>query len=222
MVIKFIGTSSDERIPREDCDCPQCVSKDVKDKRLRPAILIDKKILVDAGPDISRQLNLTQVNALEAVLITHDHQDHVGGIKDLLKLRRDIRIIKLKPGQHFKLLGIDFYAFKVKHSNMVPTVGVEIDSMVYIPDVADLDWAMKYIEESKVAILDGSVLGKNFGGHLSINEIVSKTSGLKNLKSIYFTHNGHTRKTHREMQKLVKEMGGSRYHIAYDGLEIEV
>jgi phosphoribosyl 1,2-cyclic phosphate phosphodiesterase len=222
MVIKFIGTSSGESIPRQDCDCAQCSSRDIKDKRLRPAILIDKKILVDAGPDILKQLTLNQINALEAVLITHDHNDHVGGIKDLLRLRKDIRIIKLKPGQHFKLLGIDFYAFKVKHSNLVPTVGVEAGPAIYIPDIADLEWAEKYLQESKIAILDGSVLGKNFGGHISMNEIISKTKEMKNLKKIYFTHNGHNKKPHKEMQKLVQEMGDKRYFLAYDGLEIEI
>ncbi|OGD56405.1 hypothetical protein A2V71_04710 [Candidatus Berkelbacteria bacterium RBG_13_40_8] len=222
MLIKFLGTSSGESIPRADCDCRQCKSVDKKDKRLRPVILINKKILIDAGPDILKQLHQNQINALEAVLITHDHQDHIGGLKDLLRARRDIRIIRLKPGQHFKLLGIDFYAFKVKHSNLVPTVGVEINQGVYIPDISDLDWAVKYIKESKAAILDGSVLGRNFGGHLSMNEIIGETKEMKNLKKIYFTHNGHTKKPHKEMQELVKKMGDKRFFIAYDGLEIKV
>lgn len=219
--IKFLGTSSVEGMPRDD-DCAQCTSTDRKDTRLRSAILINKKILIDAGPDILKQLRKSQIDNLEAVFITHDHTDHVGGIKDLLRGRRDIRIVRLTPGQHFKLTGIDFHAFKVKHSNLVPTVGVEINSAIYIPDYADLDWAMPYLKNTKVAILDGSVLGRNFGGHLSINESVALTKPLKNLKKIYFTHNGHTHRTHNQMQKLVHEIGDSSYVIAYDGLEIEV
>lgn len=159
---------------------------------------------------------------MEAVLITHDHQDHIGGIKDLLRVKRDLRIIRLRPGQHFKLIGVDIYAFKVRHSKVIPTVGVEIGNAVYLPDTADLENALKYIKESSVAILDGSVLGRSFGGHMSINEIVGQTKNLKNLKKIYFTHNGHTRKKHREMENLIKNIGDDRYKIAFDGLEIEI
>lgn len=222
ILIKFLGTSSGGAIPRENCDCLQCGSVDLKDSRLRSALLINKKIMVDATPDVLKQLTKRQVDSLEAVLITHEHSDHNGGIKDLLRARRDIRIIKLNAGQHFKLMGIDFHAFKVKHSNLLPTVGIEINSMVYIPDYADLNWAMPYLRNAKVIILDGSVLGRNFGGHLSINETIAMTKNLKNLNKIYFTHNGHTHRTHSQMQKLVHEIGDSSYVIAYDGLEIEV
>jgi len=222
MLIKFLGTSSDEAIPRPDCNCPQCSSRDKKDKRLRSSLLIDRRILIDADPDIGSQLRPSQVRLLEAVLITHEHSDAVGGLKNLLRIRRDSRIIRLKPGQHFKLLGIDFYAFKVKHSKMITTVGIEIGPVVYLSDIADLDWAMKYLKESKIAIIDGSMLGRSFGGHLAINEIIGQTKPLKNLKKIYFTHNGHTRKPHKEMTKLIQQMGDKRYHVAYDRLEIKV
>jgi phosphoribosyl 1,2-cyclic phosphate phosphodiesterase len=221
LIIKFLGTSSSESMPRDD-DCPQCLSKDKKDRRLRSAILINKKILIDAGPDIATQISKENIRGLEAVLITHEHTDHVGGLKDLLRTDRNIRIIKLKAGQHFKLIGIEFHAFKVRHSNMVPTVGVEIDNVVYIPDYADLDFSNQYLEESKVAILDGSCFGRSFNGHLSINESIAKTKQLKNLKDIYFTHNGHTKRTHKDLEKTIQKLGDTRYHLAYDGFVLEI
>lgn len=219
--VKILGSSSAESFPRDD-GCAQCKSHDAKDTRKRSALLVNRSILIDAGPDILKQLHKEQIEKLEAVLITHEHDDHIGGLKDIMKIKRDVRIIKLKPGQHFKLLGVDFYAFKVKHSKMITTVGVEIDDAVYIPDYADLDWAMKYLTESQVAILDGSVLGQNYAGHMSINESVAATKPLTNLKKIYFTHNGHTHRPHAEMEKLVQTIGDNRFVIAYDGLEIEI
>lgn len=219
--IKFLGTSSGESIPRDD-DCIQCKSLDKKDKRLRSSILVGGKILVDAGPDVLKQISTTQIKNLEAVLITHEHNDHVGGLKDILRVDRNLRIIKLQAGAHFKLIGIEFHAFKVQHSNLLPTVGIEIDDLVYIPDYSSLDFAKQYLYDAKIAVLDGSVLGRDFGGHLSINQTIAQTKQLKNLNKIYFTHNGHTHKPHEQMQKMVQNLGDDRFELAYDGLEIEL
>lgn len=222
MTIKFLGTSSEEALPWEGCKCSQCTSVDKKDGRLRSSIIIDNDILIDATPDVLKQLSVEQIKNLRAVLITHDHQDHIDGIKDILKVKRNEEIIKLKASQHFKLNGIDFYAFKVRHSKLIPTVGLEIGEVLYVPDFADLEWVTKYLKETEIAILDGSALSRSFGGHLSINEIIAGTKPLLNLKKIYFTHNGHTKKTHLEMTKLIQTLGDLRYQIAYDGLEIKV
>jgi phosphoribosyl 1,2-cyclic phosphate phosphodiesterase len=222
VTIKFLGTSSGESIPRLGCDCEQCTSLDKKDQRLRPSILINKKILVDAGPDILKQLRKNQIENLELVLVTHEHFDHTSGIKDLLKIKRNLEIVRLAPGQHFKWEGLEFYAFKVNHSKVVTTVGLEIGPMIYIPDFADLNLAQKYLKESKIAVLDGSVLNRSFDGHLAINETINQTKILKNLRRIYFTHNGHTHCTHKEMVKTVKALGDDRYGLVYDGLEINL
>jgi len=93
---------------------------------------------------------------------------------------------------------------------------------VYIPDSASLELALKYLQESKRAILDGSVLGRSFGGHMAINEIITAVKPFKSLRKIYFTHNGHTKKTHKEMVKLVQTIGDERFSLVYDGLELKV
>ncbi len=222
MTIKFLGTSSEKAIPRESCDCPQCQSKDKKDQRLRSSILINKKILIDASPDILKQLRTPQIRNIDTLIVTHEHEDHIGGLKFILRINRDIRLIRAKPGQHFKLLGIDFFAFKVEHSKMAPTVGLIVNDVAYIPDSLSLNLAEKYLQEVKIAILDGSMLGRTFGGHLSINEIIATIKPYKNLKKIYFTHNGHTRKTHKEMTAIVQKLGDKRFNLAYDTLEIKV
>lgn len=222
ITIKFLGTSSGEPIPRIGDDCEQCLSTDKKDKRLRSSILIDKKILVDAGPDILKQLHKNQIEALELVLITHDHYDHASGIKDLLKIKRDLEIIRLKPGQYFKRGEIEFHAFKVKHSDVVTTVGIQINSLIYIPDFEGLTLAEKYLKETKIAVLDGSLLNRSFDGHMSINAIIAATKNLKNLRKIYFTHNGHTKIPHKDLSKIIKALGDDRYFLAYDGMELKI
>ncbi|MEM4134462.1 MAG: MBL fold metallo-hydrolase [Candidatus Micrarchaeia archaeon] len=87
MVITFLGTGSSLGLPIIGCNCKVCKSKDKKDKRLRASVLIeidDKNILIDAGPDFRQQMLLYNPQAkLDAILITHDHRDHIAGLDDV-------------------------------------------------------------------------------------------------------------------------------------------
>jgi phosphoribosyl 1,2-cyclic phosphate phosphodiesterase len=87
VLIEVLGTSAGWPIPRLGCDCPQCTSDDPRDRRLRSSLLLDRRILVDAGPDAYAQL--MRAGAVpEQVVLTHDHHDHVLGLHVLSKLRR--------------------------------------------------------------------------------------------------------------------------------------
>lgn len=68
------------------CDCPVCTSLDPRDQRLRTSILMtigDKNIVIDAGPDFRQQMLRTKVKDIEAILITHQHNDHIIGLDDV-------------------------------------------------------------------------------------------------------------------------------------------
>lgn len=68
------------------CNCEVCRSDDARDRRLRASAIVtsgDTDILIDAGPDLREQILRLQSPALDALLITHTHYDHVGGIDDL-------------------------------------------------------------------------------------------------------------------------------------------
>jgi phosphoribosyl 1,2-cyclic phosphate phosphodiesterase len=84
--VTFLGTGTSQGIPVIGCDCPVCQSNDPRDKRLRTSVFleIDKKhIIIDTGPDFRQQMLRKQVKYLDAVLITHDHNDHIIGIDDI-------------------------------------------------------------------------------------------------------------------------------------------
>lgn len=90
MKLKFLGTGTSQGVPPIDCSHPVCLSNDMKDKRLRTSALIttdnEKKILIDCGPDFRQQMLNHNEKDIHAVLITHEHNDHIIGLDDLRPL----------------------------------------------------------------------------------------------------------------------------------------
>lgn len=86
MKITFLGTGTSQGVPLVACDCEVCQSAFPKDSRLRSSILIEvdhQVIVVDAGPDFRQQMLKNKVKRLDALLLTHSHQDHISGLDDL-------------------------------------------------------------------------------------------------------------------------------------------
>lgn len=86
MQLTFLGTGTSTGVPQIGCHCRTCTSIDPCDKRLRCSALVeirDKKLLIDCGPDFREQMLRSRTESLDALLITHTHYDHVGGIDDL-------------------------------------------------------------------------------------------------------------------------------------------
>lgn len=84
--ITFLGTGTSTGVPQIGCTCPVCTSSDPRDNRLRTSAMISvdgKNILIDCGPDFRQQMLRAHLNRIDAVLITHIHYDHTGGIDDL-------------------------------------------------------------------------------------------------------------------------------------------
>ena len=86
MKITILGSGTSCGVPQIGCPCKVCTSTDPKDKRLRCSSLLEtggKRILIDCGPDFREQMLRIDFKPLDAVLITHEHYDHVGGLDDL-------------------------------------------------------------------------------------------------------------------------------------------
>lgn len=84
--VTFLGTGTSQGVPVIGCPCDTCASADVRDTRLRCSIHVqvgDTSFVVDTGPDFRYQMLRAKVKSLDAVLITHEHNDHIIGLDDI-------------------------------------------------------------------------------------------------------------------------------------------
>ena len=84
--LTFLGTGTSQGVPMIGCDCSVCKSADSRDKRYRSSAFVEYgglKILVDAGPDFRSQMLRADIRHIDAILLTHNHKDHTGGLDDV-------------------------------------------------------------------------------------------------------------------------------------------
>ena len=82
----LLGTGTSTGVPVPLCSCDVCTSNDPRDTRLRCSCLVETgglSILIDAGPDFRTQCLRRGIERIDAVLITHEHFDHIAGLDDL-------------------------------------------------------------------------------------------------------------------------------------------
>jgi phosphoribosyl 1,2-cyclic phosphodiesterase len=144
------------------------------------------RILIDAG--ISRKdlsARLTAINedpdGIDAVLITHEHNDHSNGLKTLLKEVRiqafltwgtisglhaeqyelnGSTIVPITPGSHFTIGDVEVMPFRVPHDALEPVAfsvscrGIRITQLTDIGHLPDA--VAEYLRASDVLILESN------------------------------------------------------------------
>ncbi len=91
MRFTILGCGSSPGVPRITGDWGNCDPANPKNKRRRASLLIEKisgdggrtTVVIDTGPDFRAQMIDARVTALDGVVYTHAHADHIHGIDDL-------------------------------------------------------------------------------------------------------------------------------------------
>ncbi|MGM9819915.1 MAG: MBL fold metallo-hydrolase [Candidatus Onthomorpha sp.] len=95
--ITFLGTGTSQGVPVIGCNCEVCRSTHKKDHRLRSSVLLTSdqgtRICIDAGPDFRYQMLREDIDRIDAILVTHSHRDHVGGLDEV----RSFNYLQQKP-----------------------------------------------------------------------------------------------------------------------------
>ena len=93
MKVRILGCGTSTGVPKIGNDWGKCDPDEPRNYRLRSSALVqsgDARVLVDCGPDLRQQLLAARVGRIDAVIVTHDHGDHVHGIDELRPLAQAI------------------------------------------------------------------------------------------------------------------------------------
>ena len=135
LTFTILGCGSSMGVPRVALGWGACDPNNSKNRRRRCSLLVERatshgrtRVLVDCTPDLRLQLLDAQVDALDAVLITHEHADHIHGIDDLrplfVKHRRRVDVYMDAPTSH--VLRTRFsYCFSTPEGSEYPPIVTE-------------------------------------------------------------------------------------------------
>lgn len=138
MRITLLGTGTSQGVPVIACKCDVCKSDDLRDKRLRSAIMVEEgatTIVVDVGPDFRQQMLRHGVNNLDAILLTHEHADHIFGLDDIRSfnwVRKSPMDIYCEPRVQNSLRSIFNYVFDANKYPGIPQMDlINLENRVF-------------------------------------------------------------------------------------------
>lgn len=249
--VTVLGSGTSKGVPEVACDCRTCTSGDPHDKRMRASVLVrthGMNILIDPSADFRQQALAGHIYDIDAVLITHSHYDHVGGIDDLrpfcltgslpLYVRKDVDVDlrrrldycfsdHLYPGvPTFNMHVIDNMPFFINGLKIVPVEVMHGKKPIYGYRIGAFGYVTdaKSIDEwEKEKLRDLDVLIVNalrYTEHFAHFSIDEALELIRELKPkrAYLTHMSHEAGLHAELAAHLPEGVAP----AYDGMTFTV
>jgi phosphoribosyl 1,2-cyclic phosphate phosphodiesterase len=247
MNLRFLGTGTSTGVPQIGCKCKTCMSDDSKDKRLRASVMITEgntKLLIDCGPDLRQQLLSNNVDSISAILLTHEHYDHVGGLDDVRPLgntelyaeKRVLSVIQRNMPYCFvdiKYPGVpsinlheinenDFFIdslriqpIRIMHAKL-PILGFRVGKVAYLTDIKTIgDRSIEKLQGLEILVMNALRINSHIA-HLNLEEAL-EIAGKIGAHKTYFTHMSHDMGLHETVNKSLPE----NIKLAYDGLQID-
>jgi len=170
MRITLLGTGTSCGVPVIGCQCETCRSTDPRDKRLRCSLLVETpstRVLIDCGPDFRQQIMTMPFRRIDAILITHAHYDHMGGMDDIRPYCQFGEInVYADPIARKGLLQMLPYCFEEHRYPGVPAIGLHEIQAGKTLHIGDLDIL-------PIQVLHGQlpILGFRFGTFAYITDM---------------------------------------------------
>lgn len=245
--LTILGSGTSTGVPQIGCQCEVCRSADPHDHRLRQSALVEwksKRILIDCGPDFREQILSTGDSHLDALLITHIHYDHIGGLEELrghsnfpIFARQDViqalherlaycfaehpypgvphfNLVEINDKDSFDCAGINVEPIPVLHYRL-PILGFKIGPMAYITDCKTI--ARDQIERLHgipLLVLNALRIEEHLS-HISLSQALEIIEQIKPGRTILI-HMSHGIGLHAETSKLLPK----GVELAYDGMKI--
>lgn len=209
-------------------------------------MLVNDRILLDAGYDVYEQIKRKDLNRLEAVVVSHEHPDHLAGLPDLDQIYNRKKPLKLfinkktwskvsrvflwkkeivftEPFVDYKLGETTLTHLPVIHTDS--SFGVLVEqagkNFFYAPDMVGLPKETRErLQKADLIAFDGSSStnrGKS-GSHQSMDQGIPLAKEL-NIKQVYFTHIGHITSPHTKQEA---KFATKNVKLAYDSLKLEI
>ncbi len=245
MLVYFIGTGGSEGIPAHLCTCPTCSeARRFAFAQRRPstlAVVTDNKkaVLFDVGTDIRDPLNVP----LEAIFLTHWHNDHIYGLYKLrwmaretalyapeghadaliLKDPKNLRPRTMRRGDAITVDTLRITALKLNHQ--VETLGYLIEEdgkeVALLYDTKDLPketWEfLMGRERLRLAVVDATYPpGFDDPYHNDVDEAAE--IGLRLAERTVLSHISHKNLPFLELTEYVRRKWENRVLVAYDGM----
>ena len=248
LTIEFLGTGTSTGVPQIGCQCAVCRSTDPRDKRLRASAIVTyrgKRLLIDCGPDFRQQILSASNWQLDALLLTHNHFDHIGGIEDLrvhsargtfpIYARPDVitslreRLPYCFSAHHYpgapvlNILPIADQPFEVCGIEVtpipvmhnMPIVGFKIGPMAYITDAKSICPAVVDSLKGVRLLVINALRIEPHPTHMSLSECLDVVRRI-NPDRTYLIHMSHGIGLHDEVSRNLP----SGVELAYDGLKV--